>query len=120
VLPHTTLDTALGVVERVRAAAQGIRGGALPDAVRVSLSAGLATNEGAPERLEEVITNADAALYDAKKSGRDLVCVAQASYSLASTGVRRALRHSGIALSTGAFERRGAASPLPPPARPLP
>lgn len=118
VLPRTTLDTALGVVERVREAAQGIRGGALPDTLRVSLSAGLATNEGAPARLEEVITNADAALYDAKKSGRDLVCVAQESYSLASTGVRRALKHSGIALSTGAFERQAAAMRSQPPPRP--
>jgi diguanylate cyclase (GGDEF)-like protein len=120
VLPHTTLDTALGVVERVRAAAQGIRGGTLPESLRVSLSAGLATNEGAAARLEDVITNADAALYDAKKSGRDLVCVAQESYSLASTGVRRALKHSGIALSTGRFERREAAPPSRPPARLLP
>jgi diguanylate cyclase (GGDEF)-like protein len=107
-LPRTTLDVALGVVERVRTAAQTIRGDLLDSEMRVSLSAGLATNEGEPANVEEIITKADAALYNAKKGGRDLVCVAPESYSLASTGIRRALKSSGIALQTGAFERRQA------------
>jgi diguanylate cyclase (GGDEF)-like protein len=109
-LPGTTLDVALGVIERVRIAAQTIRGQLGNDGMdkdlRVSLSAGLATNEGDPARVEDIITKADAALYNAKKEGRDLVCVAPESYSLASTGIRRALKISGVALSTGAFERR--------------
>jgi diguanylate cyclase (GGDEF)-like protein len=109
-LPRTSLDVALAVVERVRIAAQTIRGqlgnDGLDKDLRVSLSAGLATNEGDPARVEEIITKADAALYNAKKEGRDLVCVAPESYSLASTGIRRALKISGVALSTGAFERR--------------
>jgi predicted signal transduction protein with EAL and GGDEF domain len=74
--------------------------------LRVSLSAGLATDEGDPSSVEEIISKADAALYNAKKGGRDLVCVAPESYNLASTGIRRALKSSGVALQTGAFERR--------------
>lgn len=105
-LPRTTLDVALSVVERVRSAAQTIGGEYLDSGLRVSLSAGLATNEGDPARIEEIISKADAALYTAKKDGRDLVCVAPESYSLASTGIRRALKISGVALATGAFERR--------------
>jgi diguanylate cyclase (GGDEF)-like protein len=119
-LPKTTLDVALGVVERVRIAAQTIRCSMLSNnglsnngldneglgkELRVSLSAGLATNEGDPSSVDEIITKADAALYNAKKSGRDLVCVAPESYSLASTEIRLALKSSGVALQTGAFER---------------
>jgi diguanylate cyclase (GGDEF)-like protein len=110
-LPRTPLDVALGVVERVRVIAQSIRGpllgnDGLDNVLRVSLSAGLATNEGDPSSVEEIISKADAALYNAKKGGRDLVCVAPESYNLASTGIRRALKSSGVALQTGAFERR--------------
>jgi diguanylate cyclase (GGDEF)-like protein len=106
VLPDTTLDVALGIVERVREEALHIKGGSVADDLKVSLSAGLATNEGNPSRLDEIIACADAALYDAKKGGRDLVCIAPESYSTASTGVRRILKNSGIELITGKFERR--------------
>jgi diguanylate cyclase (GGDEF)-like protein len=114
VLPKTTLDVALGVIERVRIATQSIRGPLFEKArlendgvgeLRVSLSAGLATNEGDPSNVEEIISKADVALYNAKKGGRDLVCVAPESYSLASTGIRRALKSSGVALQTGKFAR---------------
>jgi len=115
-LPRTTLDVALAVVERVRIAAQTIRRPLLgndglgndefDNDLRVSLSAGLASNEGNPANVEEIISKADAALYNAKRDGRDLVCIAPESYSLAATGIRRALKNSGVELSTGAFERR--------------
>jgi diguanylate cyclase (GGDEF)-like protein len=103
VLPNTTLDVALSIVDRIRTATSQIKGGALAEDLKVTLSAGLATNEGGPAHLEEIIACADAALYDAKEGGRDLVCVAPESYSLASTGVRRVLKGSGIELTTGSF-----------------
>jgi diguanylate cyclase (GGDEF)-like protein len=106
VLPDTTLDVALGIVERVREEALHIKGGAAADDLKVSLSAGLATNEGNPTSLDEIIACADAALYDAKKGGRDLVCIAPESYSTASTGVRKILKNSGVELITGKFDRR--------------
>jgi diguanylate cyclase (GGDEF)-like protein len=109
-LPRTTLDVALGVIDRVRTAAQTIRDGRLDAELRVTLSAGLATNESDPASVEEIISKADVALYSAKKGGRDLVCIEPESYSLASTGIRRSLKISGVALETGAFERRQAPS----------
>jgi diguanylate cyclase (GGDEF)-like protein len=105
VLQGTTLDVALGVVERVRQAALHIKVGSTAEELRVSVSAGLASNDGEFATVEQIIAQADAALYDAKKGGRDLVCVAQESYDVASTGVRRVLKDSGIGLMTGKFER---------------
>jgi diguanylate cyclase (GGDEF)-like protein len=106
VLPNTPLDVALEVVDRFRTSAGDIRGGQFAADLNVTVSAGLATNEGGPSQLEEIIASADAALYDAKEGGRNMVCVAPESYRLASTGVRRVLKDSGFALSTGSFERR--------------
>lgn len=97
VLPDTTLDIALGIVERIREAAARL--GSAPE-MKVSLSAGLATNENDPARLEDIVASADAALYQAKEDGRDAVRIAQESYDVASTGIRRSLQHAGIALDT--------------------
>ncbi len=93
VLPDTTLDAALAGVERLRVLALGIQvPGAGPEApLRVTFSAGLATADGA-RSLDEIIARADAALYEAKNEGRDLVRIDRESYQSASTAVRRALR----------------------------
>ena len=94
ILPDTTLDSALASVERLRALAASIQvapstGG---DPVRVTFSAGLATTADGARSLDEIIARADAALYEAKHQGRDLVRIDQESYQTASTAVRRALR----------------------------
>jgi diguanylate cyclase (GGDEF)-like protein len=91
VMPDTTLDVALSVVERLRARALTI---ALPGAktdLRVSLSAGLATNEADVNTLDGLVARADAALYRAKHEGRNLVRIDEESFDSASTGVRRVL-----------------------------
>jgi diguanylate cyclase (GGDEF)-like protein len=91
ILPDTTLDMALAGVERLRALALGIR---VPEAdarMRVTFSAGLATTADGARSLDEIIARADAALYEAKNDGRDLVRIDRESYQTASTGVRRAL-----------------------------
>lgn len=103
VLPDTTLDTALAGMERVRIAALGIKLPSTGAGLRVSFSAGLATNEVGVKTLDDVIAQADAALYEAKNRGRDLVRISDESYRVASTGVRRALQASGAALATGEF-----------------
>ena len=59
--------------------------------MRVSISAGLATNGGDDLSLDEILARADVALYKAKNSGRDLVYYAEESFDAASSGVRRAL-----------------------------
>lgn len=93
VMPDTPLDIALQRVETLRKAALGI---ALPPTalhLKVSLSAGLATSDECHTSLDEIIARADVALYEAKNQGRDIVKIADESYRMASSGVRRALRH---------------------------
>jgi diguanylate cyclase (GGDEF)-like protein len=94
ILPGTTLDTALASVERLRALALAIQvpPSTAGDPVRVTFSAGLATTAEGARSLDEIIARADAALYEAKNQGRDLVRIDQESYETASTAVRRALR----------------------------
>jgi len=90
-MPNTALDTALTVLGRLRSAALAIELPASSAGLNVSLSAGLATNEDAVSSLDQIVARADAALYQAKHQGRDLVRIADESYRTASTGVRRAI-----------------------------
>jgi diguanylate cyclase (GGDEF)-like protein len=92
VLPDTTLDAALASVERLRVLALAIEVHGADAPVRVTFSAGLATTSDGARSLDEIIARADAALYEAKNEGRDLVRIDRESYRSASTGVRRALR----------------------------
>lgn len=94
VLPDTSLDTALAILERLRLAALTIQLPASGAGLRVSLSAGLASNDVGAARLDDIVAHADAALYEAKYRGRDAVRIADESYRMASTGVRRALQRS--------------------------
>jgi len=93
ILPDTSLDAALASVERLRVLALAIQvpSSTADDPVRVTFSAGLATTAEGPGSLDEIIARADAALYEAKHEGRDLVRIDRESYQTASTGVRRAL-----------------------------
>ena len=94
ILPDTTLDAALASVERLRVLALAIQvpSSTPDDPVRVTFSAGLATTAEGAHSLDDIIARADAALYEAKHQGRDLVRIDSESYQSASTGVRRALR----------------------------
>jgi diguanylate cyclase (GGDEF)-like protein len=93
ILPETSLDAALASVERLRVLALAIQvpSPSADDPVRVTFSAGLATTAEGARSLDEIIARADAALYEAKNEGRDLVRIDRESYQSASTGVRRAL-----------------------------
>jgi diguanylate cyclase (GGDEF)-like protein len=93
VLPNTTLDTAVEILDRIRQQATLIQQAVDGWDLRVSISAGLATNGDGASSLDEIVARADVALYKAKNAGRDLVQYAEESYQSASTGVRRALRH---------------------------
>lgn len=94
-LPNTTLDAALVIVERLRLAALAIQLPASGTDLRVSISAGLASFEEGMETLDNVVAEADAALYEAKERGRDVVTIADESFRMASTGIRQALRRAG-------------------------
>jgi diguanylate cyclase (GGDEF)-like protein len=87
VLPNTTLDVALGLLDHLR-----LQAGLIPPAdadvgLHVSISAGLATTGQEPCSLDEIVARADLALYEAKNAGRDLVRYC----SLDAIGPRRSL-----------------------------
>ena len=92
VMPDTALDVALARVEALRVGVLTIALPATSLGYQVSLSAGLASSDHGVTSLDDIIARADVALYEAKKEGRDLVRIADESFRMASTGVRRALR----------------------------
>lgn len=92
VMPETPLEPAIASLERLRTLMFGIRLPPTGSGLRVTLSAGLAAHDDTVKSLEDLIARADAALYTAKNEGRDVVRIAEGTYQLASTGVRRALR----------------------------
>lgn len=92
VLPNTTLDVAVEMLDHLRLQAGLIATPGNGSDLRVSISAGLATTTADASSLDEIVASADVALYEAKNSGRDLVRYADASLQSASTAVRRALR----------------------------
>jgi diguanylate cyclase (GGDEF)-like protein len=73
VLPNTTLDVAVGMLDHLRLQAGLIAPAADEADLRVSISAGLAATSDDPCSLDEIVARADLALYEAKNSGRDLV-----------------------------------------------
>ena len=78
-LPDYDLDQAVALAEDIRRAVQA-EGINAPDCIiRVSVSVGVAVmdEEFCVRSMEELITAADQALYAAKESGRNRVCVAE-------------------------------------------
>jgi len=73
VLPDTTLDVAFGVLDHLRLQAGLMQAPQAHPGLRVSISAGLAMTGAEPCTLDEIVAQADVALYEAKNSGRDLV-----------------------------------------------
>ncbi len=79
VFPGTTLQEACTIAERVRAniaAARLIVPGLAATGIAIYVSMGVANSRaGNPVELELLISQADAALYQAKHSGRNCVCL---------------------------------------------
>lgn len=71
-LPETNLETASAVVERIRGVLSAICVAAPGGPVGVTVSAGIAQRVG-DEALDSLLRRADAALYEAKRAGRDRV-----------------------------------------------
>ncbi|MBL8568577.1 MAG: diguanylate cyclase [Phreatobacter sp.] len=74
VLPHTGLTAAAAVAERMRALAADQEVPFEDGAIRFSASFGVAAWDGR-ESLDRLLSRADTALYRAKASGRNVVCV---------------------------------------------
>ena len=71
-LPETNLETASAVVERIRGVLSGLAVATPKGPVGVTVSAGVAQRR-TDEPLDSLLRRADAALYDAKRAGRDRV-----------------------------------------------
>jgi len=78
ILPETDLDTAANVAHELRKAVEGLKiryeGKMLPT---VTISSGVAAYPRTGARIQDLIKRADEALYKAKASGRNAVCIAQ-------------------------------------------
>jgi diguanylate cyclase (GGDEF)-like protein len=76
-LPETDTDQAILVAERLR---QTVAAVGIPvekdKVVRLTVSTGIATSEDDDTSIEGLLVRADQALYEAKQTGRDKVCVA--------------------------------------------
>ncbi|MGU3362801.1 diguanylate cyclase [Methylobacterium sp. M6A4_1b] len=70
-LPHTDLDSAMTVAEKLRAAVARLRIPAPPGVLSLSASFGVAALDASVGHLDGLLENADAALYVAKAEGRD-------------------------------------------------
>lgn len=78
ILPETGSEQGLEVAERIRSvvAREPIE---LPDggSLRITVSIGIATYPGVAQDEERLVSAADLALYQAKRTGRNRVCVAE-------------------------------------------
>ena len=70
-LPDTSSVQALEIAERVRTGFSTLKSGSLPATVELTISIGLTTLDGQSVPLDELLNQADRALYEAKKSGRN-------------------------------------------------
>ncbi len=71
-LPNTSVVTAECVAERIRSV---IEGTVFPNNLRVTISAGVATQDAPLGGIDFLLKNADDALYQAKREGRNKVIV---------------------------------------------
>ncbi len=94
VLPEIAVDGALAVAERIRSLIAGSRLTSELEVGAVRLSIGVATLE-ANDLGSQVITRADLAMYQAKRSGGDAVCVSsQDGYFMAAASQDRRRQRS--------------------------
>jgi len=90
-LPETTIETAFARAERLRreieAAEIAVPTSILP--IKVTMSFGVACREGFDQPMDEIVHNADLALYKAKYCGRNRVytCVGQKYFSYTQDGI---------------------------------
>jgi diguanylate cyclase (GGDEF)-like protein len=77
ILPNTDIVGALDVAERIRIAISKNVINFQESEIKVTASVGVAVISEEDNRYEDLISNTDLALYDAKASGRNIVCVAK-------------------------------------------
>ena len=77
ILPETDLAGALDVAERICRSIEKLVIKFQDKNIRISTSVGVATINPEDKRYEDLISNADHALYEAKETGRNKVCAAK-------------------------------------------
>jgi diguanylate cyclase (GGDEF)-like protein len=82
-MPDTSLADALAVIERIRVIVSQQSFPSPADRLEVTMSAGLAEFDGTTQDPEHIVAQADKALYEAKRLGRNRTCCF-------STGMREA------------------------------
>lgn len=77
ILPETDLDNARVAAEKIRGFVEQMEVAHGLETIRVTISLGIATFPRHAEDKQSLIRSADGALYTAKRSGKNRVCVAQ-------------------------------------------
>lgn len=105
-LPETTPADASIVTERIRArvAATEFEVTTSIHPIRATMSFGIAGREGEEQTTDELIYNADMALYQAKESGRNRICIYDSQTDLESSSKQEEWANLGL-ISKGTQER---------------
>ena len=99
-LPQTELTTAIQVAEKLRSIVKSLRfPGSIPP-IAVTTSFGV-SSYAAGDDVESLLSRADQALYEAKRTGRDRVCVTDAPSEPEKTNRRRVLKAGQIVFDKG-------------------
>ncbi len=72
IFPNTTLKNAYDVLERIRL---NVENAELPDARKITISAGLVISDAGYGEYKELYEKADTLLYKAKQEGRNKICI---------------------------------------------
>ncbi|QUS39768.1 sensor domain-containing diguanylate cyclase [Tardiphaga alba] len=100
VLPHTNRADAQLVAEKVREAIAGVTVMGADGPLRVSASLGIATLERTASDIDELLRRADAAMYEAKQTGRNR-CIAWRTPEVAADLMRRVFKAGHITFNAG-------------------
>jgi diguanylate cyclase (GGDEF)-like protein len=71
ILPHTDLEGAYAIAERIRTAIEALRIARRDDQGKLRITASLGVISSSEGRKDELIADADAALYEAKRRGKN-------------------------------------------------
>lgn len=82
-MPHTEPEAARALADRIRALVEtaSIKSG--DEIVAITVSLGVSSSDDFPVSIDEVVSAADGALYESKRTGRNRVCVAGADWRAA-------------------------------------